>query len=100
MAATPSPSCDGFEVDLPNTDLLTSAEKELVERLGSLAIEFSRIATHGCRESSQVPYDRDLDDAVIHIHALQNIVLSQAAARAYPEMFRLFGVRCVRGSKR
>jgi hypothetical protein len=33
----------------------------------------------------------DWVEATIHVHALQNMILSQVAARAYPERFRLLG---------
>lgn len=33
----------------------------------------------------------DLHEASLHIHALQNMVLAQAAARAYPDRYRLLG---------
>lgn len=33
----------------------------------------------------------DLNEAVAHIHALQAMVLAQAAARAYPDRYRLLG---------
>lgn len=32
-----------------------------------------------------------MKDVIFHIHSLQTIVMSQAAARAYPERFRLLG---------
>jgi hypothetical protein len=36
---------------------------------------------------------QDWRELVFHIHAIQNAVLSQAAARAYPRHFRLLGGR-------
>ena len=36
----------------------------------------------------------DLVEATIHIHALQHMIMSQAAARAHPEAYRLLG-ECV-----
>lgn len=33
----------------------------------------------------------DVIETAQHIHALQNMVLAQAAARAYPERYRLMG---------
>lgn len=33
----------------------------------------------------------DLGELVIHIHAIQQAVMSQAAARAHPDQFRLLG---------
>ena len=33
----------------------------------------------------------DLREFVVHMHAIQNMILAQAAARAYPTRFRLMG---------
>lgn len=33
----------------------------------------------------------DLGEAVAHIHALQHMVMAQAAGRSYPERYRLLG---------
>lgn len=74
--------------------LLTSDEKELLEKLGSLANDFSWIARKAADETkAKHPWSPDLEEAVFHIHALQHIVMANAAARAYPEKFRLFGAR-------
>lgn len=35
--------------------------------------------------------ETDINEAMHYIHALQNMVLSQAAARAYPSKYRLMG---------
>lgn len=35
--------------------------------------------------------DNDLHESVLHIHALQNMILAQAAGRAYPDRYRLMG---------
>lgn len=35
--------------------------------------------------------DSDLRELMVHVHAIQNCVLSQAARRAYPERFRMLG---------
>lgn len=37
--------------------------------------------------------DFDMGEAVLHIHALQNMVLSQAARRMYPDRYRMLGSR-------
>lgn len=34
---------------------------------------------------------RDLDEAVVHIHAIQHMVMANAAARAYPSLYRPLG---------
>lgn len=35
--------------------------------------------------------DADLKEVIFHVHALQHLVMAQAAARAYPAMYRLLG---------
>lgn len=35
--------------------------------------------------------DGDLRELIFHIHGIQRAVLKQAAARAYPELYRLLG---------
>lgn len=35
--------------------------------------------------------EADLGELVIHIHAIQHAVMAQAAARAYPDLYRLLG---------
>lgn len=36
-------------------------------------------------------HDDDLREIAMHIHAVQNAVLAQAAARAYPDRYTLLG---------
>ncbi|GIH95344.1 hypothetical protein ACFFMN_23570 [Planobispora siamensis] len=33
----------------------------------------------------------DLNELLVHVHAIQHAVMAQAAARIYPERFRLLG---------
>lgn len=35
--------------------------------------------------------EQDLNEIAAHIHALQHFVMAQAAARAYPDLYRLAG---------
>lgn len=37
------------------------------------------------------PAERDRLEVLIHVHALQTFVMAQAAARAYPDLYRLAG---------
>jgi len=73
-----------------DNELLTEDEHKLVSKLGSLMSDFMEIAGGGLTRRS------DMREVADHIHALQNMVLSQAAARAYPDAYRLLGqlVRC------
>jgi len=34
---------------------------------------------------------RDIEEFVAHIHAIQHTIMAQAAARAYPDQYRLLG---------
>jgi hypothetical protein len=34
---------------------------------------------------------QDLAELAIHVHGIQNMVMAQAAARAYPDRYRLLG---------
>lgn len=69
-------------------DLLTKAERKTVAKLGCIMRDFQTIVGDDPGSRSI-----DLDEAQHHIHALQNMVLAQAAARAYPTKFRLMGSR-------
>jgi len=42
--------------------------------------------------------DHDLGELVAHIHAIQHAVMSQAAARAYPNVYRLLGEALIDGA--
>jgi hypothetical protein len=59
-------------------ELLTEEEHMLVQRLGNIASTFCWMFTDG--------WDRA--EFVGHIHACQNAVLAQAAARAFPHLYR------------
>lgn len=65
--------------------MLTDTEIKLVKDIGNLLGGFNKIIHNGpC-------YNEDLGEVVSHIHALQNMVMSQSAARAHPGDFRLMG---------
>jgi hypothetical protein len=64
--------------------LMTTDEHAICELLGDLHWRIKRVI--------QGPQAlRDWQEATFHIHALQNMIMSQAAARAYPERYRLLG---------
>ena len=65
---------------------LTKNEREIVGDLGRV---WGRIADEVVADGRT--READLDEVVSHIHALQNIVLAQSAAREYPDEFRLAG---------
>lgn len=66
-------------------DLLTTKEKAVVEKAGELWGDLCRIV------SDDVTRNADLAELIVHIHAIQRYVMAQAAARAYPEDYRLMG---------
>ena len=66
---------------------LTDAEHALVEKLGSLMADFSAI----CGEDTT--RQNDMFEVMLHVHGLQNMVLSQAAPRLYPDRYRGMGTR-------
>ena len=66
-------------------ELLTDLEHEAVEMAGRLWNTLCKIVDQDRTR------DGDLKELVLHIHAIQNAVLSQAAARAYPQRYRLLG---------
>jgi hypothetical protein len=64
---------------------LTDLEHEAMRKSGELAQLLRQIIGDGPHAYN------DWVEASIHIHAIQNMILSQAAARAYPDTFRLLG---------
>lgn len=64
---------------------MTEDEHHAVALLAELFHVLSRIVGNGH------PRDDDLRELGTHVHALQAAVLSQCAARTYPERYRLLG---------
>jgi hypothetical protein len=71
--------------DRETPDLLTPQEHELLAVLGGVWTELCSMTDHGPSRS------RDLEEMAHHLHVLQRYVLSQAAARAHPELYRRLG---------
>lgn len=69
-------------------EMLTQAERDLISDLGRCMGAFTRIVGDGRTR------DADLTEFCTIIHAAQNTVMSQAAARAYPHEYRLLGGVC------
>lgn len=67
------------------SELLTEEEQAVVNALGQCWNRICRIVGNGPTRSA------DLNEVVFHVHALQNFVMAQAAARAYPNTYRLAG---------
>lgn len=67
------------------SDPLTQAEHDAVATAALLTNQMAEIVADGPSR------DSDLAEAVHHIHAVQRMILAQAAARAYPDRYRLLG---------
>lgn len=65
--------------------LLTSDEHGLIGSLADIANRMGRIIGDGPTREG------DIAEMVHHIHGLQQMVMAQAAARAYPDTYRLLG---------
>lgn len=66
-------------------DILTDAERAAIQKAGELWGDLCAIVAPGSTRTA------DLDELIIHIHAIQHAVMAQAAARAYPDELRLLG---------
>lgn len=65
--------------------MLTPAELEAMSAIAAVVGHFATIVGQGPTR------DADMREVVNHIHALQAMVMSQAACRAYPTEYRLLG---------
>jgi hypothetical protein len=74
--------------------MLTPAEHRVVDMAGQLWGELCNLV------GNDVTREADLRELVVHIHAIQQAVLAQAAARAYPYEYRLLGEVLVRAAVR
>ena len=71
-------------------DFLTELEHETIELLGQVATNMRRIITQAS-PANDISARGDTNEMVGWIHVLQHMVLSQAAARIYPELYRPLG---------
>lgn len=67
------------------SEILTEAEHSLIRDIANVFGGFLKIMEH------DASYGGDIQEIIYHVHALQNHVLAQAAARAYPFKYRLLG---------
>jgi hypothetical protein len=65
--------------------MLTPDELAAMDLTAELANLFGRIIGDGPTR------DGDWSEVAVHIHTLQHLIMAQAAARAYPDRFRLLG---------
>jgi hypothetical protein len=68
-----------------NEDLLTEDEDTAIQAAGHLWNLLCKIVGDGPTRGA------DLNEMVVHVHAVQHFVMAQAAARAYPNRYRLAG---------
>ena len=68
-----------------DSELLTQLEKDTAVMLGQVHMNMCQIVAEGSTRMD------DLTESCHHIHILQRMIMSQAAARAYPNHFRLLG---------
>lgn len=69
-----------------DSKLLTETEHELVSMLGQCANLFAQVTT-----ANGVQTANDRREFIAHIHDCQNAVMANAAARAFPDRYRLAG---------
>jgi hypothetical protein len=67
------------------TGYLTAAEHDVIKALGDVWGDICKVVGTGPSRSA------DLSEVVFHVHALQHFVMAQAAARTYPDLYRLAG---------
>lgn len=68
-----------------SAELLTAAEHDAVAQAAELWGSLTAIVADGPARAG------DLSELIFHVHAIQRAVLKQAAARAYPDLYRLLG---------
>ncbi len=73
---------------------MTDLEHEAMELTAQLANAMRRIIHDG--GGSQV--DHDWSEVAQRIHAIQHTILAQAAARAYPDLYRPLGGWAAKGA--
>jgi hypothetical protein len=68
-----------------SADVLTVAELAAVQQAADLWGTLCKVVGNGPTRN------HDLAELAAHIHAIQHAVMSQAAARIYPDLYRLLG---------
>lgn len=74
-----------------SSPLLTDAEHELIVHLGTAFTRYCAVVGDGASRAG------DLAEFASRVHDLQHAVMAQAAARAYPDRYRLAGQEVSRG---
>jgi hypothetical protein len=71
--------------DQEGDDCFTAAELAALDLAARLAEKLSQVVGDGPTRA------HDLNELLVHVHAIQHALMAQAAARLYPERFRLLG---------
>lgn len=66
-------------------DCFAAAELAALDLAARLAEKLAQVVGDGPTRA------HDLNELLVHVHAIQHAVMAQAAARLYPERFRLLG---------
>lgn len=93
---TPAPTWEGLFGAAPGIDLtgedayrwpsaLTDAEQQVIRQAGDLWNAICAAVPEGPARAN------DLGELVGHIHAIQHAFMANAAARAYPHLYRVLG---------
>lgn len=76
MSTQPHPSA---------AELLTEDEHAAMDLTAQLVNQVVRLMGYSNARNG------DINELCMHIHGIQNMILAQAAARAYPDRYRLLG---------
>ena len=66
-------------------ELLTEKERQALEVTADLTNLLNEIIGDGPTRS------QDLSEMCLHVHYIQHAIMAQAAARAYPDLYRTLG---------
>lgn len=69
--------------------LLTKLETDCIVSLATIGKTIHAIIY--TKDYNDTIAKQDFEEAMNHIHALQQMIMAQAASRAHPELFRLLG---------
>lgn len=84
MAERVDVGCEGPGKGTMN-EMLTDLEREVIADAGELWNKLCKVV------GSAAAREGDLAELVRHVHGIQQAVMANAAARAYPDQFRVLG---------
>lgn len=68
-----------------DTSILTGKEHGAIQLCGNLAGVLTEIVAPGAQQ------EHDLNELIGHVHTIQRAIMSQAASRCYPDLYRPLG---------